>query len=161
MSTRSLIGTLNSDNTARVIYCHWNGYPEVQLPMLIRYYNTPEKVNELLELGDISYLGKWVKPDEGVKHTFKKPADGVTVAYHRDRGEEYEPPFVTVFDRLFREYDGCWIEYFYLFDEPYRLVRQIGRSNVSIQDKTIFLRYKDDSDDGIHYLYIYFLFQLI
>ena len=44
-------------------------------------------------------------------------------------------------------------EYFYLFDEPYRLVRQIGRSNVSIQDKTIFLRYKDDSDDGIHYLY--------
>ena len=45
-------------------------------------------------------------------------------------------------------------EYFYLFDEPYRLVRQIGRSNVSIQDKTIFLRYKDDSDDGIHYLYM-------
>lgn len=116
MSTRSLIGTINNDGTVKVIYCHWDGYPEVQLPMLIRYYNTPEKVNELLELGDISYLGKWVKPDEGVKHTFNEPADGVTVAYHRDRGEEYNPPFVTAFDRLFREYDGCWIEYFYLFD---------------------------------------------
>ena len=44
---------------------------------------------------------------------------------------------------------------FYLFGKPYHLVRNIGNSKVSIRDDTIFLTYKDDSEDGIRYLYKY------
>ena len=42
---------------------------------------------------------------------------------------------------------------FYIFDKPYRLIRQIGRSRVNISNDTIFLTYKDDSEEGIKYLY--------
>ena len=44
---------------------------------------------------------------------------------------------------------------FYLFDVPYRLVRQIGKKNVAIGDRTIFLTYKEDGEDAIRYLYRY------
>lgn len=42
---------------------------------------------------------------------------------------------------------------FYIFDEPYKLVKQIGKSNVTIMNRTIFLTYKDESEDAIKYLY--------
>ncbi len=42
---------------------------------------------------------------------------------------------------------------FCIFGERYRLVRTIGRSKVEIEDKTINLVYKDDSENGISYLY--------
>ena len=42
---------------------------------------------------------------------------------------------------------------FYIFDEPYHLERTIGKKNVAVRDKTIFLSYKDDSEDSIRYLY--------
>ncbi len=44
---------------------------------------------------------------------------------------------------------------FYIFDEAYHLERIIGKKGVSIKDRTIYLSYKDDSEDGIKYLYKY------
>lgn len=44
---------------------------------------------------------------------------------------------------------------FYIFNVPYRLVRNIGRKNVTITDRTIYLTYKDDSENSIKYLYSY------
>ena len=55
--------------------------------------------------------------------------------------------------RMGHKYRGGDI--FYLFDEPYRLERLIGKKNVLIKDKTIYLSYKDDSEDSIKYLYKY------
>ena len=42
---------------------------------------------------------------------------------------------------------------FYIFGRQYHLVREIGKSSVKIIDETIYLTYKDESEDGIHYLY--------
>ncbi|MBQ6494068.1 MAG: M48 family metallopeptidase [Erysipelotrichaceae bacterium] len=53
--------------------------------------------------------------------------------------------------RVSKTYHGGDI--FYLHNTPYHLVRKIGRSNVKILDDTIILTYKDDSDNGIKYLY--------
>lgn len=91
MATRSNIGIKNSDGSIEMIYCHWDGYPEHQLPILTGHYNTEDKVRELLALGDISILAERVKPNEDEKHSFDNPIDNVVVAYHRDRGERLNP----------------------------------------------------------------------
>lgn len=89
MATRSTISKLNPDGTYTTIYCHWDGYPEHVGKMLYMHYNTEERVDELLSLGDISSLHPLVAPPDGVNHTFDNPYPDVTVAYHRDRGEEF------------------------------------------------------------------------
>lgn len=89
MSTNSRLRmVLPSGKTAKPIYCHWDGHPNNMLPLLNTYYNTVEKAEELLSLGDLSYLSKRVKPDDMEVHSFNHPAKDVTVAYHRDRGED-------------------------------------------------------------------------
>ena len=50
MSTNSRIGILHEDGTTETIYCHWDGYPEHQMPILTEHYNTAEKVKALLAL---------------------------------------------------------------------------------------------------------------
>lgn len=97
MSTNSRLRmVLPSGEALKPIYCHWDGYPENQLPILRKHYNTVEKVEELLSLGNLSYFAPKVKPDPGVEHTFDNPSKDengrpdVTVAYHRDRGKDLE-----------------------------------------------------------------------
>ena len=91
MSTRSRIGMVQSDGSVKSIYCHWDGYPQNNGNILIKHYTDIEKVKSLIELGSISSLGKNINPDpiDGV-HTFDNPQVDVTVAYHRDRGEDLE-----------------------------------------------------------------------
>lgn len=91
MATRSNIGIKNTDGSIEMIYCHWDGYPDNQLPILTGHYDTEDKVRELLALGDISSLAERVRPNENEKHSFDNPIDDVVVAYHRDRGEDLNP----------------------------------------------------------------------
>lgn len=119
MSTRSMIGKINPDGSVTAIYCHWDGYPENQLPILVPCYSNEEKLNELISLGSISYLEDNPNPPEGVTHTFHDPHPKTVVAYHRDRGdkwEECEPDNYTSLDEMLED-DGNWnIAYFYIFD---------------------------------------------
>ena len=87
MATRSRIGMELENGTIRSIYCHWDGYPSHNGRILLEHYQDAEKVKGLIALGDISSLEKEVSPD--APHSFEKPCDGVTVAYHRDRGEPF------------------------------------------------------------------------
>lgn len=88
MATRSTITKKTSDGIRKTIYCHWDGYPSFNGKILLENYDTEEKVDELINLGNLSILGKRIKPDEGEPHTFDEPAKDVCVAYGRDRGEE-------------------------------------------------------------------------
>lgn len=109
MSTRSRIGMVQPDGSVKSIYCHWDGYPQNNGSILIKHYTDIEKVKSLIELGSISSLGKNINPDpiggitakynstDGIEnvpangvHTFDNPQVDVTVAYHRDRGEDLE-----------------------------------------------------------------------
>lgn len=76
--------------TQKKSYVHWDGYPKNMLPLLNDHYNTLEKAKELIALGNLSSLCKRVKPEPGENHSFESQASGVTVAYHRDRGEDLE-----------------------------------------------------------------------
>lgn len=87
MSTRSIIADATS---GKAIYCHSDGYVEGVGKTLYRHYNTPQKVKALIKLGAISALEERVAPARGVPHgfDFKDRAPGVTVAFHRERGDK-------------------------------------------------------------------------
>lgn len=91
MATRSRIGIEQADGTVKSIYCHWDGYPKGVGKTLVEHYLMRDKVESLIALGDISSLGEQAEPTGRVPHSFNSPEDGITVAYHRDRGERLQP----------------------------------------------------------------------
>lgn len=103
MSTRSTIAIVRKDGTRTAIYCHWDGYIEGVGTTLQLAYNTAEKVEELLKLGNLSQLEYHLEPTDET-HSFDTPQKGICIAYHRDRGE------------AFRQSD-CQNEFNYTFDE--------------------------------------------
>ena len=88
MATRSRIAIEDQTGKVRSIYCHWDGYPSNNGRILLKHFRTQEKVESLIELGSISSLNKNVEIPKGVTHSFDNPADGIVVAYHRDRDED-------------------------------------------------------------------------
>lgn len=126
MATRSTI-SIKEGNKIKTIYCHWDGYLSHNGAILLQHYSDPNKVNQLINLGDISSLRKNIEPTEkGVistwengkfvtretsePHSFDKPHDDVVIAYMRDRGAK---------DCEAREYDKPTEEeeYNYLFED--------------------------------------------
>lgn len=104
MSTRSYISRLNDNGSVTGIYCHFDGYLDGVGMMLKNNYTTPEKLDDLLSLGDISCLGP--SPDDR------------TEAYARDRGDELNPPVTfTTTEGLGKEaYVELGAEFSYVFN---------------------------------------------
>jgi len=108
MSTNArLRAKLSNNSFMKPVYVHWDGYPSYMLPILNDQYNSDDKVEELMMLGNLSVLDKKVKPDEGEEHSFDNPAKDTVIAYHRDRGDDKD--FWS--DRRLYNYiynDGVW-----------------------------------------------------
>jgi len=85
MSTNANV-LVKTDEGFKSIYIHWDGYPEGVGNILKEHYNTQEKAEQVVSLGDLSSLDKSMECPEG--HTFNAPVDGYSIAYGRDRGEE-------------------------------------------------------------------------
>lgn len=125
MATRNTIAAVQPDGTIKQIYCQHDGYIERNGLYLKTYYNSLEKANELIDLGDISTLGIRPNPiesemcmfqknmwDDNPKnpimiskenHSYETPQQNTTIAYHRDRKEEFR---VWTFQDL-KEYLYC------------------------------------------------------
>ena len=105
MATRCVIGRKLEDGTIEAIYCHFDGLPRRTGKILVENYSTEEAVESLLELGDISVLRGDLSE---------------TIAYHRDRNEEWEDVAPKTFEGFWEFYNwGCnvYAEFLYLFDE--------------------------------------------
>lgn len=87
MSTHAAIIQQTHNGHYRGICVHSDGYPENTGKILTEHYATEEAVDALINLGDLSVLAPAIAPAEGESHSFKSSAEGVTIAYHRDRGE--------------------------------------------------------------------------
>jgi len=111
MSTRSTISIQTPEGNIRSIYCHYDGYLSDVGALLHTYYNTEEKVNALIDLGSLSSLCEKLTPDPTLPHSFDAPQEGVTVAYHRERGEALH------IDRLISIHEINSQEYNYIFKE--------------------------------------------
>ena len=97
MGTRSTIALEFADGTVEQVYAHWDGYLNGNGKILLEHYSDPFKLQELIDHGGISSLGKVV----GVKHEFDNPNKygsveanaweelygDMTTFYTRDRGE--------------------------------------------------------------------------
>ena len=103
MGTRSTIALEFADGTVEQVYCHWDGYLAHNGQILFQYYSDPFKLRDLIDLGDLSSLGR----NLGNGHPFSKfglkeedpdfdqmmalckqaEEEGWTTFYGRDRGE--------------------------------------------------------------------------
>ncbi len=116
MATRSLIGKQSADGTIRAIYCHWDGYPSGVGATLLEAYTDGDKLDQLLDLGDISSLGSEI----GEQHDFDQRRsfpESWTTAYKRDRGESDVDArlHATVADFLQSAWQGYGCDYAYLW----------------------------------------------
>ena len=136
MSTACYIG-----NYRGYIYCHWDDSPKNNGEILKKYYKDSKKVDELISLGNISVLGKELYPDPNKTHNFDNPQEGVTVAYHRDRGYEWR----HTKPRMSVEPNSSMIGYIYYFDEE----KQIWRYQDLREETPKWRRLKDESFDNI------------
>jgi hypothetical protein len=130
MSARSRIGYMLPTGEIRSIYCHSDGYLSGVGATLREHYTTFKKIKELVMLGDLSLLGQHLAPPSGIEHYFDYPrrAPGVTVAYHRDRGEKgcesvlakNEAAFLAIDSN--QEYSYLWKnEKWYVWDHAHEL----------------------------------------
>lgn len=63
MATRGTISIENLDGTINTVYSHWDNYISNNGVLLQKFYNTREKVEELLSHGGISSLGEYVSKE--------------------------------------------------------------------------------------------------
>lgn len=140
MATRSRIGIENEDGTVSSVYCHWDGYPSNNGRILVAHYTDREKVKELISLGAISALKENVVPIEpmddiiGVRmlkdfkvlpksvHSFDTPQEGVTIAYHRDRGEDLDEARVDESIEAYAKSDYEEFGYVFTKDNEWKVV---------------------------------------
>ena len=115
MATRSRIGIENENGTISSIYCHFDGYPDGVGATLKEHYSNSQKLRMLINLGDISILGEHVATMD--ERSFDNRKEGVTVAYHRDRGEEKREARVDKSLETFSNYEQYG--YVYTKDEKW------------------------------------------
>ena len=112
MATRSYIGIRNLDASVDYIYCHFDGYPEYNGKILTEHYSNINRVNELLNLGDLSVLGKFI----GEKMDFNKRVVDTCLAYGRDRNEPNTSAKNSEYSGLIKDQS---VDYVYVFDGDY------------------------------------------
>lgn len=94
MATRSTIALQYADGTVDMVYCHWDGYLEHNGRILRDHWSDPFKLQRLIDLGDLSSLGR----DIGSQHGFGEDTQDCTF-YGRDRGEQ------DIQARRFKDFD--------------------------------------------------------
>ena len=111
MATRSRIGIELKDGSVLSAYHHWDGYPEWLGRILNTHYNTKEKVEQLIDGGDMSSC--WTK-DTWTRSmsTFESMQnEEYGPQYYKDRGED-SPPYL---DESLEDYLSDGEEFAYLF----------------------------------------------
>ncbi len=110
MGTRSSIAIEKQDGTVESIYCHWDGYLEHNGKILQEDYSDLVKLQQLIDLGDMSVLGKEI----GEKQNFDNGSNSIDcLFYGRDRGETgIDKKIFKDFDEYLKEQD--WQDFNYI-----------------------------------------------
>ena len=113
MSTHSAIIVKVSDKVYKGIYCHWNGHPEGVGSTLKHNFNTKAKALKIVALGDCSIISGCVRIDPIGYHSYSKSEEGTIIAYHRDRGEEFNQYVGKTWEKVAKQIDH---EYAYVWN---------------------------------------------
>ena len=129
MATISTISVVHQDKTISQIYCHWDGYLSHNGFKLISHYNSQEKVEELIALGDLNYLGKDINPNPDIPHDFENSQDEVCIFYERDRKEHGAGAnkFTDMKEFMSKRRTGCY-DYIFMDGKWHLLItKQLGK----------------------------------
>lgn len=117
MSTPCLISKKNSDNTFRTIYCHFDGSLKWAGKKLVTYFNTEELVDKLLDLGDMSALGKI--PEGYWSETLNFDIEDDRCMTYRERGEDNTEAEIYSEEEIQRHSKAYEFNYFFIDGEWY------------------------------------------
>ena len=122
MGTSSYIGKKNNDGSVRCISCHWDGYiRRGNGEKLVNFYSDIDRVDKLLDLGNLSFLGE--EPIGDPKHwKYSLPdceKNQKACCTYKDRGDRGEDAqhlltvgayirYATDVDYTYLFEDGCW-----------------------------------------------------
>lgn len=137
MATRSTIGIRHEDGSVTKIYCHWDGYIEHNGGILQKYYNTAEKIEPLLALGNLSCLGPKPVPDDTWESRDFERCKPYTL-----RGEEWEqasPSQMEEYNYLFDESEGAWIVTRETYKKPGKVAKGLGLDTIYNTYETDYL----------------------
>ena len=113
MATRCYIAKQVGPDKFRTVFCHFDGYLEYVGAILAEHYDTEEKLDRLLDVGDIDILYPQLDPDPDRPHSQENPQENVTRAYGRDYGDPDSEAKMKSLREL--DDDEGWIEYVYVF----------------------------------------------
>lgn len=123
MSTHAIVAISDGINI-RAIYVHFDGYPSHTGVILNAHYNSPDKINSLIDLGELSSIGPIAKSRELWS---TGPDTDYCQAYGRDRGEKgTEPKKFTSLSDLIAYGKSYYAAYIYLFEDNRWVVKQIN-----------------------------------
>ena len=111
MSTRSLIAIRQGDGSYDSIYLHFDSHPDQAGEALQRHFADRSQVEGLIALGDASSVDR---------------ETGLTVHYHRDRGEPWhvcQPRCSQSLEELRELASEAWANYLYVFDGQWRCMK--------------------------------------
>ena len=140
MSTRVWIAKELDNGKYRSIYCHSDGYPSHTGMILLKHYDTEEKLDELLKLGDISIIGGILAPDPTKPHNRMLQQDGVTLAYGRDMGKKD----VEARERSYSAITtgtNCDHTYIFTRDQKWMFIK-LGEPKLEVKDLAEELKYE-------------------
>ena len=132
MSTHCLVAKMNGDGSIDAIYVHADGYLEQAGRILCEYYEDEQKVNDLLNLGDLSFIGPVPKSDPIMwKDNYPEPPYSEYCRAYKDRGEtapKKHYPADTPIQKIIKDYnsqvynylwvDGEWFLLEHVFKNP-------------------------------------------
>ncbi|TPR16769.1 hypothetical protein [Apilactobacillus timberlakei] len=132
MSTNSSIIQQTAKGAFKKIYCHWDGDIAGVGTTLDKYYRDDDKINKLINLGDISILGNDLNPIPFSK--VNERTKNQTCAYHRDRGEELCINTFNDFSELIA-FKDCLEEYTYIhMDNEWYYLQKLNGSKYSLKN---------------------------
>ena len=111
MGTRSRIGIKLKDDSILSVYCHYDGYPSFNGRVLREFYNTKEKVSQLINGGNMSCT--WTNAGWN-----NETLPEIGPLYYTMRGESIEdnaPELNKNKSEYLKTADDCGEEYAYLF----------------------------------------------
>lgn len=145
MATRSMIYLQTAKDEYKGIYCHCDGYLEHNGYVLQNYYNNRDRVEKLIELGDLSALRPRLTPTTN-NHSFDIPDRYTCIAYGRDRNED-DTQARTYTKQQINNSDG-WEEYAYIFTLDNKWTYSTNNKTFSSLEKALVNRDCFNFDDA-------------
>lgn len=125
MSTRSRVGIKEKDGTVRSVYVHFDGYVAGVGKILYESYQDVDKIEQLINLGDMSSINSEVEKCEP----------------YTQRGKDLKIATDTLLS-FKRYWASCWEEYVYLYTDGRWMVNSVYKDEWQPLDSLM-------KDDGI------------